>query len=295
MIRFDEAKHRYFDGDNELISVTKLMAKHGLAPDYSGVPERVLRAKAERGSLIHKEIEDYIKTGEYGFTKEVGEFVRYIGVAGYLVSASEKVVYNDIAAGTIDLLLVGENGEHIIADIKTTSSVHHEAVSWQLSIYNNLAEWGAKKFLVFHFDETGSLRVKEEKPKPVEEVERLFECERNGEIYTAPKTPAIIDEMRIAELAEIERIIAEAKRTKEEAEEREKAIKDALIAAMEQNGITEPIEFGGIRITYVAPHEKKTIDSARLKKELPEVAEQYTNTSTVKAAVRITLKGGDDE
>ena len=101
--------------------------------------------------------------------------------------------------------------------------------------------------------------------------------------------------MRLAELAEIERIIAEAKRTKEEAEEREKAIKDALIAAMEQNGITEPIEFSGIRITYVAPHEKKTIDSARLKKELPEVAEQYTNTSTVKAAVRITLKGGEDE
>lgn len=295
MIRFDEAEHRYFDGEKELIPVTKLMAKHGLAPDYSGIPERVLRAKAERGSLIHKEIEDYIKTGEIGFTPECGEFVDYVENNGVTVTGSEKIVHNDICAGTVDLFLIDAEGRSWIADIKTTAKIHWDAVSWQLSIYNALSGYTAKRFSVFYFNNESELKVKNIVPKPAEEVERLFECERNGEIYTAPKTPAIIDETRIAELAEIERIIAEAKRTKEEAEGREKAIKDALIAAMEQNGITEPIECGALRITYVAPYEKKTIDSARLKKELPEVAAQYMNTSTVNAAVRISFKGGNDE
>ena len=48
MIRFDAEKHEYFDGEKRLISVTQLLRKHGLAPDYSGVSDAVLNAKAER-------------------------------------------------------------------------------------------------------------------------------------------------------------------------------------------------------------------------------------------------------
>ena len=57
MILFDEKTHTYTDDGKHLISVTQLMKKHGLAPDYSGVSESVLGAKAQRGTLIHKEIE----------------------------------------------------------------------------------------------------------------------------------------------------------------------------------------------------------------------------------------------
>ena len=57
MLKFDAEKHEYFDGEKRLISVTQLLKKHGLAPDYSGVSDSVLNAKAERGTLIHSEIE----------------------------------------------------------------------------------------------------------------------------------------------------------------------------------------------------------------------------------------------
>ena len=33
MIRFDKTEHRYYDDEKELISVSALMRKHGLAPD----------------------------------------------------------------------------------------------------------------------------------------------------------------------------------------------------------------------------------------------------------------------
>ena len=289
MIRFEEETHRYFDGEKELISVTRLMTKHGLAPDYSGVPEFILRAKAERGSLIHKEIEDYIKTGEIGFTPECGEFVDYIAQSGATVTGSEKLVNNDICAGTVDLFLIDADGHSWIADIKTTSKIHWEAVAWQLSIYNALSGYTATRFSVFYFERNSALKVKDVIPKSAEEVERLFECEREGKMFF-PKVPAIICDTEIAELAEIERVIAEAERTKKEAEAREKAIKDAIIKAMEQNGITDPIDLGDLHITYVAPYEKKTIDSARLKKELPDIAAEYTKTSTVGASVRISFK-----
>ena len=289
MIRFEEETHRYFDGDKELISVTRLMAKHGLAPDYTGVPEAVLRAKAERGSLIHKEIEDYIKTGEIGFTPECGEFVDYIAKSGATVTGSEKIVHNDICAGTVDLFLIDSDGMSWIADIKTTAKIHWESVAWQLSIYNALSGYTAKRFSVFYFDKDGLLDVKDIVPKAKDEVERLFDCEREGKMFF-PTTPAIIGETEIAELAKIERVIAEAERTKKEAEAREKALKEAIIKAMEQNGITEPIDCGSLRITYVAPYEKKTVDSTRLKKDLPEIAAEYMKTSTVSATIRIAFK-----
>jgi hypothetical protein len=67
MIEFREDTHEYFLDGRKLISVTQLMRKHGLAPSYDAVPSAVLKAKAERGTLIHKEIEKYIKYGEIGF------------------------------------------------------------------------------------------------------------------------------------------------------------------------------------------------------------------------------------
>ena len=78
MIRFDEENHRYTLDGKTLISVTQLMKKHGLAPDYSAVSESVLAAKAERGTLIHKEIEDFNKGGEIGFTQECANYYDYV-------------------------------------------------------------------------------------------------------------------------------------------------------------------------------------------------------------------------
>ena len=289
MIRFDEATHRYFDGEKELISVTRLMRKHGLAPDYTAVWSDVLQAKAERGSLIHKEIDDFIKKGEIGFTNEVAKFDEYMFIKSgeIVIIDNEFIVYNDICAGTADLLLQDRTGFYIIADIKTTATLHRDAVAWQLSIYNYLDGWKATKGQAFHFNADGELNVVDIPLKPKEEVERLFDCERNGEIYT--QSLSEIDEKQLAKLAKFESIIAEAEQMKKAAEEQRDEIKAAIMAAMEKNGV-KTFETDHIKLTYVAPSTRSTIDTARLKKELPQVAEQYAKTSETKASLRITIK-----
>lgn len=45
-----------------------------------------------------------------------------------------------------------------------------------------------------------------------------------------------------------------------------------------------------LKVTYVAPTTKTTIDSKALKKDKPDVYKKYAKTSNVKASVRITVK-----
>jgi regulator of replication initiation timing len=292
MITFKEDTHEYFNGDKKLISVTQLMRKHGLAPNYDGIPDAVLRAKAERGTLIHKEIESFITHGEIGFTTELLAFKDYLmGRAGGVIGLlSETILNNDICAGTADLLFI-EKGINTVADIKTTATIHKDAVSWQLSIYAKLAsdmrQYKIERGQVFHFDNDGNLNVIDIPLKPVEEVERLFECERKGEIYKQDLTQ--IDNQAVAKLISLESYIKSIEEQKKAAEAQAVELRAALMEAMEKNGV-QSFENERIKLTLVAPTTRTAIDSARLKKELPEIAEQYTKTSQVKASLRITLK-----
>ncbi len=289
MIEFREDTHEYFLDGKKLISVTQLMRKHGLSPDYSTVPAEVLKAKAERGTMIHKEIEEYIDNGEIGFTSELEAFINHIKKNDVKPIASEFIVYNDLVAGTVDLL-TEEAGERVIADIKTTSTLHKEAVSWQLSIYAYLYEMrtGEKitKGKAYHFNTEGVLKVVEIPLKPVTEVFNLLATEKRGEIYKYELYAGSVD---LTELWEVENIIKQIEEEKKAAEARAADLRAALMAAMEQNGVTS-FENEALKITYVAPTTRTAIDSARLKKDLPEIAEKYTKTSNVKASLRITIK-----
>jgi predicted phage-related endonuclease len=300
MITFNAETHEYFNGDQKLISVTQLMRKHGLAPNYDGVPSEVLKRAAERGTLVHQEIENAIKKGEVGFTAEVFSFIQYMALKAKTdkkvnVFESEYILYNDIVAGTADLILI-ENGEYIIADIKTTQTLHKEAVSWQLSIYAQLfnemtnGEIEIKRGQVFHFDKEGALNVVEMPLKPVLEVERLLDCERNGETYQEKAVIVSFENDAIAELVEIEKVIKRIEEQKKEAEAQAYKLRGYIIKAM-QEGEIKSYENDRIKLNYVEPTTRTAIDSARLKAEMPEIAEKYTKTSQVKASLRITLKG----
>lgn len=83
-------------------------------------------------------------------------------------------------------------------------------------------------------------------------------------------------------LAEIE------KAYKKMDEERDK-LKADLLAAMEQHGI-EKWENDVMSVSYVAPTKRISVDSAKLKKELPDVFKNYSKTSNVKSSVRFKLK-----
>ena len=284
-IRFDKEGHKYFLGDRELISVTALLQEMKISPDYSMVDEEVLKAKADKGTLIHKEIEEYLKEGKVGFTKELQSFIKWREESGATDFKSEFMLNNDLIAGTCDLMFKCD-GFNYIADIKTTSTLHKNSVSWQLSLYNYLNGGLADFAQAFHFVD-GELMIVSVPLKPKEEIEELLKCYQEKRDY---KPLTIIPNEALATIQEAEAIIAKCKRDMEEAEARKKEVTEAIMGVMEERGILT-YETDNIKLTYVAPMVKKVIDTAKFKKDHPELAEAYTKTQNCKAQLRIKLKG----
>lgn len=292
MIRFDAEKHEYFDGEKKLISVTQLLRNQGLAPDYSGVSDSVLNAKAERGKLVHSEIEDFINNGELGFTNELSAFIDVCAENGVNPLESEKIVSNDLVAGTFDLLCE-ERGKTVLVDYKTTATLHKDSVSWQLSLYKNLYEGMTGKKIdelkAYHFT-NGGLRVVDIPEKPQAEVERLMQCEREGTQFTQS---VMVSEKALAELAEVESLIKTIEEQKKEAQARSESLRAAIMTAMKENAILS-LNNDRMKITYVAPYSRTSVDSARLKKDRPEIYSEYQKSTTVKESLKITIKDGEE-
>lgn len=73
-------------------------------------------------------------------------------------------------------------------------------------------------------------------------------------------------------------------------EEAKKQLKEDLLIAMEKHGVKK-WDNEVMLITYTAPTTRTSIDSAKLKKDLPDVFNEYSKTSNVKSSIRIKLKG----
>ncbi len=92
------------------------------------------------------------------------------------------------------------------------------------------------------------------------------------------------------EAAAVITAIANLTLQKKKIEDQEKEMRVQLVAAMEKYEV-KAFENEDVKFTYVAATTRTTIDSTKLKKDLPEVAEKYSKTSNVSASVKITVKG----
>ena len=293
---FRESDHTYWLGDKQLISVTRLLKKHGLATDYTGISEEVLEKAANKGTLVHKEIENYIKNGEVGFTSELSDFIDITAELGFTAEDGEIIlpageIPDDKAddyfyAGTADL--IGKIGDgYALADLKTTAKVDKRAYAWQLALYERLCGVKFDKLYIFHLG-------KNSKAIPIErisdaEVDRLLECERNGEIYSEPGLVIANELLARAQEAELE--LKRIEEAKKEAEATAKEYRQKLYEAMRQQNISSfETADKSMLITCVAETTKTSIDSTKLKKEMPEIAEKYSKTSTVSGYVKITIR-----
>ncbi len=72
---------------------------------------------------------------------------------------------------------------------------------------------------------------------------------------------------------------------------KQKELKESLLEAMKKYNITNwQTDDGSIKAVYRSASTRKTIDSTRLKKELPDVAEEYSKVSDVKESVSLTIE-----
>ena len=297
MLEFNPESHEYTLDGKKLISVTQLMQRYGLAPNYSGVDPAVLEAKAKYGTHIHEEIEQWIKERKIGFTQELVNFVTFLNETNTIAIESEYKVYNDVVAGTIDLILE-RNQQDIIADIKTTYQIHKESVSWQLSIYLHLyinlindaypqrcLKYNQFKGECYHFNKEGELNVVEIPLKPESEVEKLIQAVRDDKPYEMET----IESSEIAKIVELEKLIKYYDDEKKKIEAKEQELKDAILKAMEESGMTQ-LDTDLIKITYMAESTRTSLDTKAIKEKYPEIYNDNLKETKVKSQLRITLK-----
>ena len=285
---FDDLTHSYLtDTGAFLVGVTSLMRKHGLSPDYTDIPAEILQRAKERGTRVHKDIELYCK----GEAVETTPALKAFKALNLPVVANEYLISdNELVASSIDIVLA----DYSLVDIKTTSQLHTEPLSWQLSIYAYLFELQnpqlkAGKLYGLHI-RSGKAKIVEVERKPAEEIERLLQCEREGMLFTPSKRElAQTTESVLLQLKDASSLIGELKTRLKMAEEAEKALKQYLIAEMEQ-GALQTLENDFIKVSYVAPSERESIDKDKLKEKYPDIYEQYRKVSPVAASVRIKIK-----
>ena len=85
------------------------------------------------------------------------------------------------------------------------------------------------------------------------------------------------------------RIITDITIQKQKLDEQEKLMRKKLLEAMETFGVKK-FENEKISFTYVAPTTRTTIDSTKLKKKYPDIAEECSKVSNVSASVKISVK-----
>lgn len=134
---FDDTHTYLYDG-LMLPSVTQILGVK-YRNDYASVPPAVLNNAAQRGTAVHKAIENYNNSGYDDGSEAVRNFKFLQKQYGFEVLDSELplVIFKDdmpIACGRLDMTMLMD-GETGIADIKTVSTLNKEKIAYQLNLY----------------------------------------------------------------------------------------------------------------------------------------------------------------
>ena len=290
-IKFDENLHKYTVDGKEVISVTQLLQKHKITPSYDAVDKELLRVASERGTLIHEEVEKWIESGECGFTEEAEKICDYLFERADEKSKiiSEQMVANDVVAGRFDVIYTHAK-KLVLTDIKTGNTKHLFGWSWQLSLYKYLYEkmygkeidsleilWANGDLTVIPCDYVGD-----------EKIENLLKAEREGRLIS--DVDLGVSEEELEDLTELMEDIKSKEEELKLLKEKVDKVKGILYDTMGKEGV-KTVDRGNLKITYVAPSSRTSVDSKKLEKEEPEIYKKYVKTTTVAGSIKITLMG----
>lgn len=138
-IEFDEASHTYKLNGVKIPCVSDIMEPLKNA-HYSGISEVTLKKAAERGTILHNTIENWIKFGIEDVPQEYEGyfkcFLDFMKEKNPKILGSEVRMYHKLLkySGTADLI-ADINGEITLIDYKSTSVISDMNCSVQLEAY----------------------------------------------------------------------------------------------------------------------------------------------------------------
>ena len=310
-IAFEERNHVYaINGEIATTSVTELLAKHGLAPNYTGASRAKLQESADKGKAVHKDLEEIVNDLSHVPTTEQGKQFREWATMNLKMGVAEQKVGFEFEgfsiAGTIDLIGIDFEDRLIIGDHKNTSKFHREYVSCQVSLYDYFLRrlgnekingrgfngWtGAKKFYCFHYDpKTAKMTIYELEKIADEEIEKLIECEHKGEKYVRPNL--YLDKEMQDKFLLAEQLLAQKQAEYKQAEAEADKIREEILQAFEKQHILSwESPNKKVKVTYVHKTDVESVDKAKLKKDFPTVYNKVIKLTSRKAYIKIETKG----
>lgn len=304
---FDEAAHTYTLDGVRLSGVTAIVK--WMFPDtYKDIPQSVLEKAAEHGSLIHKKCEQYDNCGFGDDLPEVRDYVRLKRENSLTTIENEYLVDDgkDIAS-SIDVVFDKDgSGMYSLADIKTTSKIHKDNVTLQLSIYAYLFEKcnkGKKVGRLFVIwlpkEQYGTAELME--------LGRIgsADCKKIVKAYIAKEdaTPyrekyfggieasteiEPIEEALPATLKDAEDEIIKIETKLKQMEERKKELKEGLYELMVQHNVKK-WQSEKLQIIRKLESTRECVDTAKVKKQYPEVYADCLKVSKVKGSITINV------
>ena len=292
-VRFDEEHHRYFLGEKELSGITGTLIKKAFPDTYKGIPDAVLAKAAERGSVVHQNLElfDTICNSDINImpsvlpeVKDYNEMLISYGL--HHVDSEYLVTDNENFASAIDKVLADNEGNIYLADIKTTATLHYDNVSLQLSIY---AKWFEEqnpdlkvKEIVCMWFKNGQSKFQ---PLPrvadyqIDDLINAYladDAEYQYKVEVPEQFSALEQEYRL--------ITARMDVLKIKQDD----LKEQIMKMMETNK-QKSIKTNIGSYSYVAATTKKTFDTKLFKDTEPDHYEHYLKETTTKPSIRIKL------
>ena len=285
---FNELDHTYTLDGKSLSGVTSILNRQLFADKYSGISDEVLNKAAEYGKGVHESIELYDSLGIGEDEEAVKSYIKLCQKEGLTRLDNEYLISdNDYVASSIDVVF----NDCSLADIKTTSHLDEEYVSWQLSIYAYLFEMQnpdlqANRLLAIWLPKAryGKPKVVEVPRKPVSEVIRLIEADKAGQQYVpsvASSTEITIANDVVQEIIRIERELKELK-------DKQTELREGLLKQMQDHNI-KSFKTDGLSLTRKLATTKTSLDSKMLQEKYPEIYNECLKTSEVKESLLIKI------
>lgn len=292
-VTFIEESHQYFLGKKELKGVTGTLIKKAFPDTYKNIPESVLMKAAERGGLIHNTFETFCSIFDADInkypnpTEELRAFYDMLISYGLHYIASEYLVTDgENFASAIDGVFADDEGNIYLVDYKTTSTLHYDNVSLQLSIY---AKWFEQKNPDLKVKEIVCMWFKNGQSK-FQPLPRVSD-EQIDELINAYLTDDTDYQYKV-EVPEQFSALEQEYRLITARIDAMKIVQDGLkekIMKMMENNKQKSIKTNIGTYSYVAATTKKTFDTKLFKDSEPEHYEFYLKDTTTKPSIRIKL------
>lgn len=285
---FRELDHTYTLDGKSLSGVTSILNRQLFADKYSGISDEVLNKAAEYGKGIHESIELYDSLGIGEDEDAVKAYIKLCQKEGLTRLDNEYLISdNDYVASSIDVVF----DDCSLADIKTTSHLDEEYVSWQLSIYAYLFELQnpdlqANRLLAIWIPKAryGKPKVVEVPRKPVSEVVRLIEADKAGQQYV----PSIASTTEITIANDVVQEVIRIERELKELKDKQTELREGLLKQMQDHNI-KSFKTDGLSLTRKLATTKTSLDSKMLQEKYPEIYNECLKTSEVKESLLIKI------